>query len=608
MTEALPNSPPRSSPSPTKKAKFEFVTERTNAALEEYYRRQLGLPEEELQLMLKVMAERLPVTFRVNKTQTHWERLVARFEDPEFVARLAGTPDLKISCVEWFPDKLVWRLNSNRSDLKKQPGVKALHQFIQQATESGLMSRQEVVSMVPPLVLDVHPGHRVIDMCAAPGSKTAQLLELIEGQGLVVANDVDSKRAFMLIHQLQRSNTTNACIVNHPAQQFPNLRSEPRYAFDRILADVPCTGDGAIRKLPNRWRKWNIKDGQSLHALQLSILVRALTLVDEGGLVCYSTCSLNPIEDEAVVCEAMRQFQTAVELVDLREVLARKCPGLIVHQGLTTWKVLSNAKDKQQSPFCEHHSFAEVPEGMKSLRASMFPVADPPPLQHTVRILPHDQDTGGFYLALFRRITPLKPARPVVPVSPTADDKQLKLPRGQTEYQPVPADCEEYQSICTYWGIDPASGLHEQLYCPSAKSRKNMFFVSPEVAQLLAADSNKSLRLLNMGVKVFALNKQKTTKACKYRLTQDGLPFASHFIANRRVIVEDPDVLARFIAEKVLDLRTEGDWKSQMAENGYYILVFPRIGEEIVAMKVSDEKLVNMLPTEHADCLRIKHF
>mmetsp|Transcript_26542 Transcript_26542/g.47667 ORF Transcript_26542/g.47667 Transcript_26542/m.47667 type:complete len:607 (-) Transcript_26542:1068-2888(-) len=606
----MQDSPLRSlddAPLPNKKIKIDWVSERTNAALEEFYRRQLGLPEEELQTMLKVMGDKLPVTFRVNDTQTHWERLVARFENPQFIESLAGTSELKVQCVEWYPKRLVWRLNSNKGDLKKQPGVKALHQFIQQATESGMMSRQELVSMIPPLILDVQPGHKVVDMCAAPGSKTAQMLEMIRGQGLVVANDVDSKRAYMLIHQLQRSNTTNVCIINHPAQQFPSLGSESRYSFDRILADVPCTGDGAIRKLPNRWRKWNVKDGQSLHALQLSILNRALTMVDEGGLVCYSTCSLNPIEDEAVVCEGLRHFAGSVELVDLREVLAQKCPGLIARPGLTTWKVLSNAKDKEVDLFTEHHSYAEVPEGMKSIRASMFPVDVPASIQHTVRVLPHDQDTGGFYIALFRRIAPLKAHR-YVPASPDTEEKRLKLPRGQTDYMPVPAECDEYLSICEYWGIDPNSGLNSQLYCPSAKSRKNLFYVCPEVTQLIAADVNRSLRMLNMGVKLFAKNKQKTTQACLYRLTQDGLPFITHLITKRRVIVDDAAVLSRFIAGKNLDLRTEGTWKAQMGENGFYIMVFPGIGEEIIAMKVSDEKLVNMLPDEHADCLKIKHF
>jgi 16S rRNA C967 or C1407 C5-methylase (RsmB/RsmF family) len=614
-----------------------WMKQRTSAALEEYYRLHLGLEEAELQQMLAVMREKLPVTFRVNATQTHYESLVARLKSPEFVGSFGG--GLKVTGVEWYPGDLVWSLNSNRRDLKKQPGVKALHTFIQEATDSGLISRQELVSMIPPLVLDVRPGHRVLDTCAAPGSKTAQILELINSRGLVVANEVDSNRAFMLIHQLQRTNTTNVCIVSHPAQHFPDLG----FAFDRVLCDVPCTGDGALRKLASHWRKWKVRDAQTLHALQVSILSRALTLVGAGGLVCYSTCSLNPIENEAVVCEALRRFEGSIELVDLREVLGQKCPGLRVRPGLRDWKVLSNSKDKTQGLFVQYPSYANVPAGLKRIIPSMFPVDVPPQILHTVRVLPHDQDTGGFFIALFRISAPYKSTVPHEPMS-SKTEKRFKPSRGQTEYMPVPEDCAEYQAICEYWGVSLESQLHSHLYCPSAKARKNLYFVSSEVIELLAADARssnssaseahlvtsdsatqqdeqadlievpsirstaRSLNLLNMGVKVFTLNRQKTTQACQYRLTQDGLPFVSHLLTKRKVVVEDQDVLGRFIAEKTLDIRTEGDWKAELGDNGYYVLVFPSVGEEVVAMKVSDEKLVNMLPDEHAHCLRIKHF
>jgi 16S rRNA C967 or C1407 C5-methylase (RsmB/RsmF family) len=609
LEESAPSKRTQEAPAdlPVKLTRDEWVTQRSNPLFEEYYRRQLGLPEDELQVMLGVMKDKLPVTFRVNVTQTHFDRLIERLEDPEFVLKLTGNRELSVSCVEWHPSRLVWSLNSTRGDLKKRPGVKALHQFIHQATDSGLITRQELVSMLPPLALDVHPGHLVLDMCAAPGSKTAQMLELINGQGLVCANDVDSQRAFMLIHQLQRSNTANIVIVNHPGQQFPSLRHSSSFSFDRVLCDVPCTGDGAIRKLPVKWFKWNAKDGQSLHPLQLSILDRALTLVDQGGLVCYSTCSLNPIEDEAVVCEALRRFEGSVELVDLIEVFAHKCPGLRLRPGLTHWKVLSNSRDKAQPDlFIEHSSFADVPEGFKSIRATMFPVNVPPQIQHSVRVLPHDQDTGGFYIALFRRVAPLKPARLDSESSPAVKGTK-KLARGQTEFHPVPAECEEYLAICSYWGIEADSGLHRQLYCPSAASRKNLYLVSHEVTELLAADSHQALKVLNMGVKLFAKNTQKTTQACQYRLTQNGLPFISHLLTKRKVAVDDTDVLFRFIAHKHIDLREEGSWKTQLSDNGFYVLVFPSLAEEIVAMKVSDEKLVNMLPDEHADCLLIKH-
>lgn len=109
----------------------------------------------------------------------------------------------------------------------------------------------------------------------------------------------------MLIHQIQRISTAGMMVVNHHAQYFPTLKAigentalgdNSRFYFDKILADVPCTGDGAIRKIPRKWGSWSVKDGIALHALQLQILMRAVQLVKVGGLVLYSTCSINPIE------------------------------------------------------------------------------------------------------------------------------------------------------------------------------------------------------------------------------------------------------------------------------------------------------------------------
>lgn len=123
-------------------------------------------------------------------------------------------------------------------------------------------------------------------------------------QGGVVANDVDTSRANMLIHQVQRISTAGMMVVNHHAQYFPTLKAEGeaalgstnRFYFDKILADVPCTGDGAIRKIPQKWARWSPRDGVCLHGLQLQILMRAVQLCKIGGLILYSTCSINPIE------------------------------------------------------------------------------------------------------------------------------------------------------------------------------------------------------------------------------------------------------------------------------------------------------------------------
>ena len=163
--------------------------------------------------------------------------------------------------------------------------------------------------MIPPLLMDIESHHIVLDMCAAPGSKTAQLVEMVhnaeesnvyaasggaggenisvEGEtggratGLVIANDADYKRSHMLIHQTKRLNSPNLIVTNHDATMYPSLLiSDPKeevktyLKYDRILADVPCTGDGTARKNYNVWKDWNPHSAFNLHAIQVRILVR----------------------------------------------------------------------------------------------------------------------------------------------------------------------------------------------------------------------------------------------------------------------------------------------------------------------------------------------
>ncbi len=120
--------------------------------------------------------------------------------------------------------------------------------------------------MIPPLLLDLKPGQRVFDMCAAPGSKTAQVLEflhsdntisksLLLGDQLVIANDVDFSRANMLTHQIQRFNTASVITINHAAQHYPRIlkTNKEEFRFDRVMCDVPCSSDAVLRKLPSNW-------------------------------------------------------------------------------------------------------------------------------------------------------------------------------------------------------------------------------------------------------------------------------------------------------------------------------------------------------------------
>ena len=113
-------------------------------------------------------------------------------------------------------------------------------------------------------------------MCASPGSKTAQIIEHLHANdtkdpvGFVIANDIDNKRCYMLVHQAKRLNSPSVLVTCHDAGQFPKLMvknqgQDEELKFDRILCDAPCTGDGTMRKNPDIWMKWSVGNGINHH-------------------------------------------------------------------------------------------------------------------------------------------------------------------------------------------------------------------------------------------------------------------------------------------------------------------------------------------------------
>lgn len=149
-----------------------------------------------------------------------------------------------IACIhpiEWYGNDNAFEIDVHRKRLGKISAFKELHNYLIEMTQSGTIGRQEAVSMLPPLLLDAQPNDIVLDMCAAPGSKTLQLLERVHGHaGFVIANDADSHRACMLINQTGRLRSNNIVVTNHLGQHFPS------FAVDRVLCDVPCSGDGTL--------------------------------------------------------------------------------------------------------------------------------------------------------------------------------------------------------------------------------------------------------------------------------------------------------------------------------------------------------------------------
>lgn len=193
---------------------------------------------------------------------------------------------------------------------------------------AGHIYIQEASSMVPPLVLDPRPGETVLDLAAAPGSKTTQLAAMMKNQGLLVANDSSVARLKALAANLERVGALNTVVTQLNGVRLG--RFVPGY-FDKVLLDAPCTAEGTIAKSPEALVRWSERAIHRLATLQSKLLAVTWQAVKPGGVLVYSTCTFAPEENELVVDQFLKAHPEAtLEPFDL--------PGLRLTAGLTDWQ------------------------------------------------------------------------------------------------------------------------------------------------------------------------------------------------------------------------------------------------------------------------------
>ncbi len=161
----------------------------------------------------------------------------------------------------------------------------------------GYFYVQEAASMIPPVVLGPKPGEAVLDMCASPGSKASQIAQYMQNKGVIVANDYKGIRLAPLGINMQRMGVSNCVLSLMHGQWFARAGIE----FDRILLDAPCSGTGTIRKSIKTLRIWNPGMVRKISFEQKRLLESAFAVLKKGGTLVYSTCSLEPEEDEGVI-------------------------------------------------------------------------------------------------------------------------------------------------------------------------------------------------------------------------------------------------------------------------------------------------------------------
>lgn len=188
-------------------------------------------------------------------------------------------------------ENVPWEKNGFYYDPDARPGLHPYH-------EAGVYYLQEASAMAPVALLDPQPGERVCDLCAAPGGKSTQIAGRMAGEGVLLCNELNPKRAKILSRNIERMGIANALVTNeHPEK----LASRLAGFFDRVLIDAPCSGEGMFRKEAAAVTDWSEETVQMCARRQAEILHSGAQLVRPGGRLVYSTCTFAPQENEEVV-------------------------------------------------------------------------------------------------------------------------------------------------------------------------------------------------------------------------------------------------------------------------------------------------------------------
>ncbi|AUH14657.1 16S rRNA (cytosine(1407)-C(5))-methyltransferase RsmF [Dickeya solani] len=215
----------------------------------------------------------------------------------------------ELEAVPWC-DEGFWLLNADEEAMRLGNALEHL---------AGLFYIQEASSMLPvsALFMGDDAPERVLDMAAAPGSKTTQIAARLNNQGLIVANEYSASRVKVLHANLHRCGVSNTALTHFDGRVFGNALPE---TFDAILLDAPCSGEGVVRKDPAAMSHWSLESIADIAATQRELILSAFHALKPGGVLIYSTCTLNHQENQHVCRWLMQQFPDACEIESLQDL------------------------------------------------------------------------------------------------------------------------------------------------------------------------------------------------------------------------------------------------------------------------------------------------
>ena len=294
----------------------------------ERYKELLG---EEYDEFIKYSTSYIKKTIRINTLKQNKEKILKSL-----------SKSWELTQVPWCEDGFwIKYKNKQRFDVGNVPE----HQL-------GYIYVQDAASMIPPVVLEPKPGDIILDICAAPGSKTTQIAQYMKNEGILMANDSQGKRLSALGINLQRCGVTNTIVTKMNGEKIKGQE-----IFDKILVDAPCSGTGTIRRSYKIAEMWSPGLVERMSKTQIKLIRTAFKLLKKEGTLVYSTCTLEPEENEAIVNQLLQENENA-ELQEIKLNINRTKP-------------IQKYKDQEYSP----------------------------EIKKCLRINPQDNDSEGFFVA-----------------------------------------------------------------------------------------------------------------------------------------------------------------------------------------------------------------
>ena len=538
----------------------------------------------------------LPETLRVTNARSdiEWTKQELR--------KLGGKP------ISWMPDESAWQMPFSRgkppSDYAKRI-MTILH-------DSGRITRQEAASMLPVEILGLTDETVVLDMCAAPGSKTTQIAERLPKHGFVIANEPVSSRANMLISNRARLALHNVLINQQDGRHIGRI---PAPGYDAIVADVPCSGSATTRKNVKVWQKWRPLDGRSLFNLQATIAERGARSLRPGGKLVYSTCSIDPVENEAVIAELLRRCPW----MELAEIDKDILPGLVMHDGLSSWEIIDPTGEvvviSDELPklpglkICHLSPQSRVKvEDNCNIESENFIASQ---LRMTKRLYHMDNDTGGFFVALLKHrvdATPEGVARVYIPKRKLVEDSgwqpRILTTKAGGKHAVIPADESDIASVVSQYDLDttglswwqrgrrlnitPQSVL-ERIYHPKCKNKDGNYWQH---------DTFHPLKIIHAGMPCFVNNKGS------WRTRQEAIPAIEGILGKVTVEIDNQAVIALLNNEAILK---EDLLPADMSDySGPMIFSSSIAGHEVLISAWSGTWISLMIGTTERDIIRAK--